>query len=238
MRAASWLEPSSGDLTNHLVALAGLPDESPSVPMLLARIVRSCAALVDPADHVSVTVARHGDHLTQAASDWTAEAADLAQYAQDDGPCLMALRSGEPVAVPDMAGALVWPRFRDVAWQNGVRASLSVPLFASSGATVAALNLYARDAVAMAALVRHVQACYQPAGDLPPLPSVDAGSRQLVAGLRGALHCQDLIQRALGVLIGQHGLSVVEAYQRLVESTPPGSPLTATASTVLRQFQS
>ncbi len=237
MEASSWPEPSSGDLAEDLVALAGLPDDSPSVPQLLTRIVRLTAVLLDPVDHVSVTVDGHGDHLTQAASDRIAEAVDLAQYAQDDGPCLAALRAGEPVAVPDVAQAVVWPRFRDVAWRSGVRASLSVPLFAGSGETVAALNLYARDAVAMRALIRHVEACYRPPGDPGSLPPVDRGSQQLVAGLGGALRARDLIQRAIGVLMGRDLLSPVGAYQQLVEATPPGSPLTATASAVLRQLQ-
>ncbi|MGN9809518.1 GAF domain-containing protein [Micromonospora sp. BQ11] len=95
----------------------------------------------------------HAHPATRAASDRIAETVDLAQYAQDDGPCLTTLRTGEPVAVPDVAGAVVWPRFRDAAWQNGVRASLSVPLFAGSGETIAALNLYARDAVGISSSV-------------------------------------------------------------------------------------
>ncbi|MCO1595719.1 GAF and ANTAR domain-containing protein [Micromonospora sp. RHAY321] len=233
-----WPDDSlSGELASGLVALAGLPDVSPAVPGLLARLVHLTAVLVDPVDYVSVTVARHGRHLTRAASDPAAEAVDLAQYAQDDGPCLTALRSGGPVAVPDIAQAFVWPRFRDVAWQAGVRASLSIPLFAGSGESVAALNLYARDAVAMGILIQHVDACYRSGGDTPSSPPLDAGSQQLVAGVDGALRTRDLIQRAIGVLMGREGLSAAAAYRHLVEETPPGAPLTATAVSIVRQLQ-
>ncbi|PWR05551.1 hypothetical protein DKT68_26575 [Micromonospora acroterricola] len=221
-----------------MVALAGLPDNSPSVPGLLTRLVRLTAVLVDPVDYVSVTVVRNGGYLTRDASDPAAEATDLAQYAQDDGPCLTALRSGEPVAVPDVADAVVWPGFRDVAWQVGVRASLSIPLFAGSGGTVAALNLYARDATAMRTLTEHVEACFRRTGDPSPPPPLDVGSQRLVLGVRGALRSRDLIQRALGVLMGGHNLSAVEAYRHLVEETPVGTPLTATAAGILRQLQS
>ncbi|WP_433393597.1 GAF and ANTAR domain-containing protein [Micromonospora sp. KLBMP9576] len=226
----------SGDLTSSVVALAGVPDDSPTVPRLLERIVRLTATLVDPVDYVSVTVHDAGGHRTEAASGPVAQAVDLAQYAQDDGPCLAALRSGELVAVPDIAQALVWPGFRDVAWQAGVRASLSVPLFAGSGATLAALNLYARDADAMRSLTRHVRACYRPAGEAGPLPAVGAGGQQLVAGLTGALRSRDVIQRAIGVVMGRERLPAAGAYRRLVRASGPGTPLTVTATQILGQL--
>lgn len=63
----------------------------------------------------------------------------------------------------------------------------------------------------------------------------DAGSEQLLAGLAGALHTRDLIQRALGLLMDRDHIPAGPAYQQLVEATEPGRPLTGTATALLHQ---
>ncbi|WLS44577.1 GAF and ANTAR domain-containing protein [Micromonospora profundi] len=225
------------ELTDALLALADLPDDSPALPEQLSTIVRLSATVVDPVDFASVTVfAVHG-YRTEAASSAAAEAVDLAQYAEDGGPCLAALQGGETVAVPDVGGVVVWPGFRDVAWRNGVRASLSVPLFAGSGAPIAALNLYARDAAAMQLLIQRVESCYH-ARPSQVLPRMDAGSEQLLAGIAGALVTRDLVQRATGVLMDRDGIAAGPAYRRLVEAAESGGSLTDAASAILRQYAS
>ncbi|RLP86415.1 GAF and ANTAR domain-containing protein [Micromonospora sp. CV4] len=225
------------ELREALLALAGLPDESPALPAQLSTIVRLSAEVVDPVDFASITVLAGERHHTHASSSEVAVAVDLAQYAEDAGPCLLALHSGETVGVPDVAGAVVWPGFRDVAWRNGVRASLSIPLFAGSGVPVAGLNLYSRDAAHMRLLIQRVQSCYH-AGSTQVLPRMDAGSEQLLAGLAGALHSRDLVQRALGVLMERDDVPVGSAYRSLVEATEAGAPLTDTATALLRQYAS
>ncbi|MBM0235796.1 GAF and ANTAR domain-containing protein, partial [Micromonospora sp. STR1_7] len=204
------------DLRETLLALASLPDDSPALPDHLSTIVRLSASVVGPVDFASVTVPAGRGHRTQTASSDVAEAVDLAQYSEDAGPCLLALHSGETVGVPDVAGAVVWPGFRDVAWRYGILASLSIPLFAGSGVPVAALNLYSREVAAMRLLIQRVQACYE-GGSTQALPRMDAGSEQLLVGLTGALLTRDLVQRALGVLMARDNVPVGLAYRRLVE---------------------
>ncbi|MGC4807924.1 GAF and ANTAR domain-containing protein [Micromonospora sp. DT233] len=226
---------TTGELTAALLGLAELPDDSAALPGRLTTIVRLCPSLVGPVDFASVTVFAEDGRRTQAASGETAEAVDRAQYADDAGPCLAALETGSTVGVPDVAGAVVWPGFRDVAWSHGVRASLSIPLFAGSGNLVGALNLYARDADAMRPLIHRVESLYGEADESPaPLPRLDAGSEQLLAGLAGALHRRDLIQRALGLLMDREQIPADRAYRRLVEANVPDTPLTETAAAVLR----
>ncbi|SCF09906.1 GAF domain-containing protein [Micromonospora purpureochromogenes] len=224
----------SHDLTETLLVLAGLPDDAPALPEQLRAIVRLAAEVVGPVDFASVTVLAADGNRTDAASDEAANALDLAQYADDAGPCLVALHTGETVGVPDIAGAVVWPGFRDVAWRYGVRASLSIPLFAGSGNPVGALNLYSRDAAGMRLLIQRVESCYHP-GRTQVRPRLDVGSEQLLAGLAGALHTRDLIQRALGLLMDRDQVPAGSAYRQLVEATEPGQSLTGTASVLLHQ---
>ncbi|SCF05708.1 ANTAR domain-containing protein [Micromonospora coriariae] len=222
------------ELREALLVLAGLPDDSPALPGQLNTIVRLSAEVVDPVDFASMTVLAVEGHRTHASTDEVAEAVDLAQYAEDAGPCLLALHSGETVGVPDIGGAVVWPGFREVAWRYGVRASLSVPLFAGSGVPIAGLNLYARDAARMRLLIQRVQSCYH-VGPTRVLPRMDAGSEQFLAGLAGALLSRDLVQRALGLLMERDTIGVGLAYRRLVEATDAGMPLTDTATVILRR---
>jgi hypothetical protein len=65
-------------------------------------------------------------------------------------PRVKPLEADYPAAVPEIAATMTWPGFRDVAVKLGLPASLSVPLFAGSGRTVAALNLSSRHPGAMA----------------------------------------------------------------------------------------
>ncbi|MET8234285.1 GAF domain-containing protein [Micromonospora sp. NPDC005298] len=233
MRAGQ--ERRSDELSEALLALAGLPDDSVALPDHLSTIVRLSASVVDPVDFASVTVPAGPGHRTQARSAEAAQAVDEAQYADQAGPCLLALHSGETVGVPDVVGAVVWPGFRDVAWRYGIRASLSIPLFAGSGVPVAGLNLYGREVAGMRLLIQRVQACY--GGGSTPVPArMDAGSEQLLLGLAGALRTRDLVQRALGVLMDRDNVPVGAAYRRLVEETGSGGSLPGTATAILRQY--
>lgn len=222
-------------LTAELLALASLPDDSPTLPEHLSTIVRLSASVVGPVDYASVTVSDGRGHRTPASSGAVAEAVDAAQYSEGTGPCLLALRSGEMVGVPDVVGVVVWPGFRDVAWRYGIRASLSIPLFAGSGAPVAGLNLYAREVAGMRLLIQRVQDCYA-ASSTSARPPMDAGSEQLLAGLAGALQTRDLVQRALGVLMDRDNVPVGTAYRRLVEEAGSGGSLTGAAMAVLGQY--
>ncbi|MFF5056994.1 GAF and ANTAR domain-containing protein [Micromonospora sp. NPDC000663] len=225
----------SDDLSEALLALASLPDDSAALPGHLSTIVRLSASVVGPVDYASVTVSDGRGDRTPASSSSVAEAVDAAQYSDEAGPCLLALRSGETVGVPDVVGAVVWPGFRDVAWRYGIRASLSIPLFAGSGVPVAGLNLYAREAAGMRLLIRRVQACYE-TSSTSARPLMDAGSEQLLAGLAGALQARDLVQRALGVLIERDNVPAGTAYRRLVEEAGSGGSLTGAATAILRQY--
>jgi hypothetical protein len=94
--------------------------------------------------------------------------------------------------------------FRQEAARPGLNASLSVPLFAGSGTTIAALNLYSHDAVAMIPLTARVTSVYDadsPSGPDLDEPFVDAACNDLITGLVEAFQVRALIQRAIGVVM-------------------------------------
>lgn len=100
-----------GPLATHIVALAGTPDDSSDIDTHLAAIARLAADTVPAVSYASITADRDGATTTVAASSELATAVDRAQYADNSGPCLEALRGGEPVPVEDISATMTWPGF-------------------------------------------------------------------------------------------------------------------------------
>jgi hypothetical protein len=221
-----------------LVRLAGTPDASGEVDALLEALAVGVPVLVEPVDHASVTVRRGTGYATVATSGKLAEAMDLAQYADAKGPCLDAL-GGMPVGVEDTLTTDGWPRFRSRAFSFGLFASLSVPLFAGSGAVVGALNLYARDPQPMGALISRVVSLFhaEDAAFKPRRPpELDPGGEEFVRGLAAALDVHDDIQAALGIIMGGRQTGAEQAYADLCElAAAAGGSLHDTALTLVQR---
>jgi hypothetical protein len=220
-----------------LIALAGTPDDDSSVPALLRSIVQLAADLQPPVSYASTTVHGKDSYATVAMSSAVALAVDEAQYADDSGPCLDALRTGEPTAVPRIDATMRWPSFRDAAGRLGLRASLSIPLFAGRGTPIAALNLYGHDTRTMAPLSVAVLAAFERIGQDDAdalLDGLEPGPLHLVNGLIGAFEVRATIQRALGVIMAMEETSADFAYAILrSRAAATALSLTAAAESVL-----
>jgi hypothetical protein len=227
-----------GPLAEALVVLAGTPDDMPSIDAQLRTIVQLAADRVAAADYASVTALRDDVYTTVATSSELADAVDRAQYAEQRGPCLQSLAEEAPVTVPDVTKTMNWPRFRQTAVDLGMHASVSVPLFAGSGTTIAVLNLYGRDAAAMAPLIAGVWAVYDPdrpaPADRDDVPPPDPGGEELLAGFAEARAVRATIQLALSVIMDRAHISDRDAYLRLrLYAADTGVSLPAAASRVI-----
>jgi GAF domain len=227
-----------GPLAEAVVALAGTPDDLPGIDVRLKEIVQLAADRVAAADYASVTALRDSAYSTVAASSELAEAVDEAQYAEQAGPCVQSLAADTPVTVPDVTTTMTWPGFREAAADMGLHASVSIPLFAGSGAAIAVLNLYGRHAAAMAPLIVGVWAVYDPDRPLPAdhddLQPLDAGGTELLAGFAEALAVRATIQLALGVIMGRDHTNAEDAYLTLrLQAAVTGVPLLTAAATTI-----
>ena len=204
-----------GPLVDSLVTLAGMPDDASDLDAQLVTIAKLAADLVAPVSYASVTAMRENAYTTVAATSDLALAVDEAQYAEQSGPCLDALDANEPVAVPDISATMSWPGFRDAAFRLGLRASVSVPLFAGSGTPVGVLNLYGHDTTTMAELAGRVLAAYDAEQAQSPdhdPPGWDPGSQDLIVGLHEAFAVRSCIQQAIGVIIQRERCTPDSAY--------------------------
>jgi hypothetical protein len=226
-------------LANDLIALAGTPDDESSVPALLQSITQFAADLLPPVSYASMTVHDKQSYTTVAMSSAVALAVDEAQYADKAGPCLDALQTSEPTTFPRVDASMNWPRFRAAAHQLGLRASLSIPLFAGRGVSIAALNLYGHDTATMAPLSTAVLATFKNSTEDNPEPLLEdlgPGPLQLVDGLIGALGVRATIQRALGVIMAVEHTDDDFAYAILrSRAAATALSLTAAAYSVLRR---
>jgi len=231
-----------GPLAQSLIDLAEMPDDLATLDDQLVLITRLVVDRVVAIDYASVTALREDACTTVAASSDLALAVDEAQYADQTGPCLQPLDTGKPVGVPDIQATMSWPGFREEASAMGLRASLSVPLFAGDGAPIAVLNLYSHDQSAMAPVIERVWNVFNrdPAtattADGGEAPGLESGAAELVAGLAEAFAIRATIQQAVGVIMAQNGVSAFDAYLTLrSRAAATGSSLTTTASAVLKQ---
>jgi hypothetical protein len=207
---------------------------------MLRRIAQLAADTVAAADYASITALRGDDYITVATTSRLAEDVDRAQYADGAGPCLESLRQGVPVPVPDISATITWPGFHEAAARMGLHASVSVPLFTGSGEVVAVLNLYGRDADAMAPLIAGVSAVHDPDLPLPtdddaPRP-LDAGAEDLLTGFAEALAVRATIQLAVTTIKSRSDTTAAQGYLQLrLHAAETGVSLLTAASMVLTQ---
>jgi hypothetical protein len=226
---------ASGDLLrDRLIVLAGTPDGDHAVPRDLIAIAQLAADRIAAVDYASVTGQQGDGYTTVAASAELARAVDQAQYA-DGGPCVEALDSGDPTVVEDISAVMRWPGFRETAIGIGLRASLSIPLFAGRGTPIAALNLYGRDSEAMRRLSAAVLSVYDPARVAwDARDDLDRGAGGLIAGLNGAFAVRAVVQQAIGVVMAITADDPAAAYASLcLRATESGVTLTQAATQVV-----
>lgn len=120
----------------------------------------------------------------------------------------------------------------------GLHASVSIPVFVGSGQAIAALNLYGRDAAAMAPLIAGVWAVHRPdrplPGDREDLQPLGAGGEDLLAGYAEALTVRSTIQLALGIIMGRDELTAEAANLTLrLHAAETGIGLRTAASNII-----
>lgn len=233
--------PAEHPLATCLIALAGTPDDTSWIDCQLLTIAQFSADLITPVAYSSVTAYREGAVTTVATSNDIALAVDEAQYDDQNGPCLEALDTASPVAVPDIAATIRWPGFRDSAYRLGITASLSIPLFAGRGTAIAALNLYSHDRNGLAPLTAAVRTAYDPrfsSDTTDPGGCLGHGGQALIAGLVGAFAIRDRIQQAIGMVIATTHQTADAAYLVVrTRAAETGTTLDDTANAIIAEQQ-
>ncbi|MEO7555193.1 MAG: GAF and ANTAR domain-containing protein [Acidimicrobiales bacterium] len=228
--AALGPEQRAGDRTESVsgpTAAAAGSGAGPSSPLRAGngvidaalRLVTTLAHVtVAGSDGVSVSLSRHGELVTVAASDETIAQMDRDQYATGEGPCLAAAAEGHWFHVESVAEEHRWPEFTRRALQVGIGSILSTPLMGSSG-PVGALNVYSTTERAFGPDDQSLAALFATeASAILAEAAVDADP-DAVSRLHRALQGRELIAQAQGVLMARAGCTPEVASSVLRQSS-------------------
>jgi GAF domain-containing protein len=178
----------------------------------LRRIADAAVELVPACDLASITVSQRDAFRTFGSTDPRALAADEAQYAADEGPCLHAIRHDTVVRTPDAATDDRWPRFAQRLAGSPIGAVVSCRLSVEEGTdgrAMGSLNMYSLGVDTFGAVDL----------DVARLIGAHAGvvlhAVAQAQNLRQALESRDAIGQAKGILMERERITADEAFDRL-----------------------
>ncbi|WP_443054379.1 GAF and ANTAR domain-containing protein [Streptomyces sp. IBSBF 2435] len=197
------------------VDLTALLLETDTLGAFLQTLAKAALRYAPAAHGCGVTLERQGRPVTVSSSGEAATQLDEAQYGQDDGPCLQAMRTGETVSVPDTLREQRWGGYPAYAAACGARSSLSLPI-APHTHTAGALNLYAPRPHAFAdADMTALRSLASQATGAIALAQRIADAEEFAADIQAALQSRTVIDQAIGIIMGQQRCTAEKAFEVL-----------------------
>jgi GAF domain-containing protein len=183
------------------------------------RRVCELACVVTPAKYAGITMIVEGNPRTGVFTHEDAPEIDVTQYHSGEGPCMYAFRDQSIYRIDSTADDARWPAFARTAAGHGIGSVLSVPL-AARGASLGALNLYAKEPASFtAAHEQSVTLFADQASIALANAQVYWDSRQLSENLTQAVESRETIGQAVGILMAVGGRSPDAAFQILANAS-------------------
>ncbi|HET7530970.1 MAG TPA: GAF and ANTAR domain-containing protein [Mycobacteriales bacterium] len=181
----------------------------------LTEICRIASRAVPGAEGASITTLREGRPVAIASDDWAREFDEM-QYAEHEGPCFDAFRTGNVFRIRDLRNEQRWPSWVPQAVEHGAVSVVSLPMTAE-GSAIGALNLYGRkpdaftsEAVSVAGILAgHAGLASQVAASL-------FRHRDLAEQMTEAMRSRAVIEQAKGILMASRRCDADEAFGILV----------------------
>jgi len=206
---------STAGLRQALDQLADLRTSPVTVESALERVVATAAALFG-VDGTALMLADRDQVLRNlAVSDDRAALLEELQAEHGEGPCVDAFEDKEPVATDDLGQEDRWPAFSPDAARRHLLAVLASPIPYSEQA-VGVVAVFAAEPHPWTEAEREAIIAFTELVALLILNAMEARERgRLAAELQAALDSRVVIEQAKGVLVGRHGLTTREAFERL-----------------------
>jgi transcriptional regulator with GAF, ATPase, and Fis domain len=172
-----------------------------------------------------------------AASTEQARVVELFQIQNDEGPCLDAYRTGEPVSIPDITGSQAterWPMFTAAARDMGFAAVHAIPMRLRDQ-VIGTLNLFGSAAGDLDPAVARAARALVDVATIGILQERATREHELVAGqLQVALNSRVIIEQAKGILAERMRVTPDQAFIVLrAYSRNHNRPLTQLAADVI-----
>ncbi len=208
--------PREALLTQTLVELADSLVEDFDVVDLLTLLADRCVGIVNVAAAGLMLASADGELRVLASSSEAMRVLELFEAQADEGPCIDAYRSGQPVVnvTIDEANSR-WPRFAPKAADAGFQSIHALPM-RLRGHSIGALNLFQSDE---GRLDDADLAAAQALADVATI-TILAHRAALDAQVRNeqltqALNTRIVIEQAKGVVAERAGVEMEEAFNRL-----------------------
>ena len=165
-----------------------------------------------------VTLVHDGQQRFVTAADEAIATLERVQESSQKGPCIDAVASSAPVAVPDIAEGEAsdrWPDYTIEAKHAGIQAVAGIPMLAE-GAAIGAVNLYDSQPRNWSVEDLRVATIFASIATGYLAHASSARQQQRTAEqLEQALNTRLIIEQAKGVLATQRETTVDEAFKRL-----------------------
>jgi anti-anti-sigma regulatory factor len=215
--------------------MTALPADPDVIDGALRLIVELARVSIAGADGVSVSLLRHGELSTVAASDQTIMAMDADQYSTGQGPCVDASVKGHWFHAESLDTETRWPAFTPQARRLGIRSILSSPLRAFEK-PVGALNIYSRTADSFEVKDQESAAVFaQQASVILSDARAGVSDTQMAFRFQEALRSREVITLAKGIIMGREGIDAESASKVLLRlALAQELPLRERAETIVR----
>ncbi len=183
---------------------------------VLHRLVEHSVELLDAAAAGLLLADQRGSLQVLASSTEEVRLLELFQLQADEGPCMDAFRTGEPVLIDDLAAFVErWPTFAPQALLQDFSSVHAVPL-RLRGEVIGALNLFGRQATGLSpADLRVAQALADTATIGILQERAIRRGEVLTEQLQTALNSRIIIEQAKGVLFHAGDLEMGETFDVL-----------------------
>ena len=204
------------DVVRSLVEMADTLVDDYDVVDMLTGLAGRCVGLLGASAAGVMLVSPAGGLGLVASSSEAMRLLELFELQAQEGPCLDAFATGEPVGHQELeAGTGRWPSFSAAAVRAGFRSALALPLRLRE-VTLGALNLLGNTRAPMTEPDVIVARAF---ADLAALSVVQhrssAEAQRLNEQLSGALSSRVVIEQAKGVISERAGVDLAEAFSRL-----------------------
>src|SRR5258708_2986626 len=204
------------DMVRSLVEMADTLVDDYDVIDLLTGLADRCVSLLGVSAAGVMLASRAGSLELAASSSEAMRLLELFELQEQEGPCLDAFRTGNPVEHENLeAGTGRWPLFAAAALEAGFRSAFALPLRLRE-VTIGALNLLSVTRTPMDQADVIVARAF---ADLATLSIVQhrasAEAQRLNEQLSAALTSRVVIEQAKGVLSERAGIDLAEAFTRL-----------------------
>jgi GAF domain-containing protein len=183
---------------------------------LLTGLASRCVDLLGISAAGVMVATVQGDVRLVASSSEAMRVLELFELQAEEGPCLDAYRSGEPVGHLILeTGSDPWPRFSGAALEAGFQSVSALPLRLRD-VTIGALNLFSVGMAPMSEPDTMVARAFADLAAISILQHRSADERQRTnEQLSYALSSRVVIEQAKGIIAERAGIGLSEAFDRL-----------------------